>query len=94
MIKSELIAVIAMKTGLKNTEPTKVVEAVFVSITKIAAKGERWPLYRIWYFKLVKRATHQGHNPRAQALLKISAIKAPKFRAGKEFKEADSIQIK
>ena len=39
MTKSELIATVAKKTGLKNTEATKAVEGILDSIIKTVAKG-------------------------------------------------------
>jgi len=90
MTKSELTAAMAKKTGLKNAEAMKAVEAMFDLITKTVAKGEDVRLTGFGTFTLVKRAARQGRNPRTGAPLKIPASKAPKFRAGKEFKEATS----
>lgn len=90
MTKSELIAAVAKKTGLKNTEATKAVEVVFDTITKAVAKENDVRLTGFGTFTLVKRAARQGRNPRTGASLKIPAAKVPKFRPGKEFKEAVS----
>ena len=90
MTKSELVAAVAKQAGLKNTEATKAVEAVLDSIIKTVAKGNDVRLVGFGSFTLVKRAAREGRNPRTGATLKIAASKAPKFKPGKEFKEAVS----
>lgn len=87
MTKSELIAAVAQKTGLKNTEATKAIEAALESVMKAVAKGDDVRLVGFGTFTLVKRAAREGRNPRTGTPLKIPATKAPKFRPGKEFKE-------
>jgi len=88
MTKSELIAAVAKKAGIKNKEAAKAVETILESVVKSVAKGNDVRLVGFGTFTLVKRAARQGRNPRTGAPLKIPATKVPKFRAGKEFKEA------
>jgi len=90
MTKSELIAAVAKKTGLKNTEAAKTVEEVLNLITKTVAKGNDVRLTGFGTFSLIKRTAREGRNPRTGAPLKIPASNAPKFKPGKEFKEAVS----
>lgn len=87
MNKSELIAAVAKKTGLKNTETTKALDAALEVIKKTVAKGEEVRLIGFGTFSCVERAARQARNPRTGATLKIAAKKAPKFKAGKEFKD-------
>ncbi len=88
MTKNELIAAVAKKTGLKNTETTKAIEATLETVIKAVAKGDDVRLVGFGTFTQVKRAAREGRNPRTGATLKIPASKAPKFKPGKEFKEA------
>ncbi len=90
MTKNELVAAVAKKTGLKNTETSKTIEEVLNLITKTVAKGDEVRLTGFGTFSVAKRAARQGRNPRTGAALKIPASKAPKFKPGKEFKEAVS----
>lgn len=90
MTKTELIATVAKNTGLKNTEATKAVEEILNLITETIAKGNDVRLTGFGTFSLVKREAREGRNPRTGAPLKIPAAKAPKFKPGKEFKEAVS----
>ncbi|MBI2706873.1 MAG: HU family DNA-binding protein [Proteobacteria bacterium] len=83
-----IIAAVAKKSGLKNTEATKAIEATLESVMKAVAKGDDVRLVGFGTFTRVKRAAREGRNPRTGAALKIPASKAPKFRAGKEFKDA------
>lgn len=88
MNKAELIAAIAKKTGLKNTEAAKAIETVLESVMTSVAKGQDVRLIGFGTFSLTKREVRQGRNPRTGATLKIPATKTPRFRPGKEFKEA------
>ncbi|EKE09138.1 MAG: Histone-like protein [uncultured bacterium] len=90
MTKSELIAMVAKKAGLKNKEASKAVEGVLESIVRTVAKGNDVRLVGFGTFTLAKRAARNGRNPRTGAPLKIPAMKVPRFRAGKEFKKAVS----
>ena len=90
MTKNELVAAVAKKTGLKNTETSKTIEEVLNLITKTVAKGDEVRLTGFGTYSVAKRAARQGRNPRTGAALKIPASKAPKFKPGKEFKEAVS----
>lgn len=88
MTKAELIGAVAKKSGLKNTEATKAVEAILDSIVEAVAKGNDLRLTGFGTFTLAKRAAREGRNPRTGESLKIPATQTPRFKPGKEFKEA------
>lgn len=87
MTKGDLITAVAKKSGLKNTEATKALEAILDSIMATVAKGDDVRLTGFGTFTLAKRAARQGRNPRTGATLKIPATQVPRFKPGKEFKE-------
>lgn len=90
MTKAELIAAVAKKSGLKNTEATKAIDAALEIIMKTVAKDNDVRIVGFGTFTLAKRAARQGRNPRTGAAIKIPATKVPRFRPGKDFKEAVS----
>lgn len=86
--KSDLISNIVEKTGLKNTEATKAVEAILESVIQAVAKGQEVRLVGFGSFTAAKREARQGRNPRTGETIQILASKMPKFKPGKEFKDA------
>lgn len=90
MNKSELIATVSQKTGLKNTEATKAVDTILESVIQAVAKGQEVRLVGFGSVTATKREARQGRNPRTGEALNIPASTIPKFKPGKEFKEAVS----
>jgi DNA-binding protein HU-beta len=88
MNKGELIASVANKAGLKNTEATKAVEAVLETLTETLSKGDDVRLVGFGTFSVAKREARDGRNPRTGETLKIPATKIAKFKPGKELKDA------
>jgi DNA-binding protein HU-beta len=64
------------------------VEMVFESITKSLSKGQEVSISGFGTFVVKKRAARQGINPRTGEKIHIKATTTPKFRAGKNLKDA------
>ena len=88
MNKGELIAAVATKTGLKNIEATKAVEAVFGTLIETLSKGDEIRLVGFGTFSVSEREARDGRNPRTGETLKIPATKVAKFKPGKELKDS------
>lgn len=88
MNKTELIAAVAEKTGLKKTESGKAVDAVVAAITEELKKGDKVTLIGFGTFETRSRAARTGRNPQTGKEIRIKASKAPAFKAGKALKEA------
>ena len=88
MRKNDLIEVVSKKTGLKKAEATQVIETIFNSVIEAVARGTDVRLVGFGTFTFAERIARQGRNPRTGAALKIPAMKIPRFRPGKVFKEA------
>jgi len=86
MNKGELIAAVAKKAGLKNTEATKAVEAFLDSVVKTVAKGQDARLVGFGTFSVTKRAARQGRNPRTGAPLKLQLGKPQDSSLAKNLK--------
>lgn len=88
MNKSELIAAIAEKTGLTQTDVGKTLSAFCESVTETLIKGDDVQISGFGGFSVSERAARMGRNPRTGESLQIAAAKLPKFKAGKGLKDA------
>lgn len=88
MTKTELISVVAEKTGFSKKDADKAVAAVIGGISEALAKGEKIQLVGFGTFEVRARAAREGKNPATGAKIKIPATKVPAFKAGKALKDA------
>ena len=88
MNKTELIAAIAEKSGVKKVDAEKALKAFTDVVAEELKKGEKVQLVGFGTFDVLKRPARQGRNPRTGKSMKIKASKAPKFKAGKALKDA------
>lgn len=88
MNKNELIANVAEAAGLSKADATKAVDAVFNSISGALKRGNEVRLVGFGTFSVAQRAASKGRNPRTGAPINIPASKQPKFKAGKQLKDA------
>jgi len=86
--KSELISVVAEKSGMTKKDTEKVVNAVFESITDALTKGEKVQLIGFGTFDLRKRKEREGRNPATGDVINIPEATVPVFKAGKALKES------
>ncbi len=88
MNKNDLIAKVADATNFSKADSQKALDAVLDAIADALASGDEVRLVNFGTFLVVKRKATEGRNPRTGAPIKIPASKQPKFRAGKQLKEA------
>jgi len=88
MNKTELVNAVATKTGLTKQDTKKAVNALFETISKTLARGERIHLIGFGKFEVRERADRTGCNPQTGEEINIPAFKFPAFKPGKEFREA------
>ena len=88
MNKNELFASVAEQTGLSRSDATKAVDAVFHAIEASLKAGNEVRLVGFGTFSVAARAASEGRNPRTGQKIKIAASKQPKFKAGKQLKDA------
>jgi DNA-binding protein HU-beta len=86
--KSDLIVSVANLTGLKQADAKRAIDAVFDSITGALKNKEEVRLIGFGTFVVTERPATEGRNPRTGEKLQIAAKRLPKFRPGKELKEA------
>lgn len=88
MNKSELVSSVAGKSGLSKADAEIAIESTFESIVESLKEGNDVRLVGFGTFAVVDRAASEGRNPRTGEKIQISATRVPKFRAGKQLKEA------
>ena len=88
MNKSELIDVMASKSGLTKKDSEKALAAFEEGVSEELAKGGKVQLVGFGTFDVAERAAREGRNPQTGGPLQIAASKAPRFRSGKDLKDA------
>lgn len=88
MNKAQLVEQVSKSTSLTKTDVEHVLNASFELIKKSVKKGDDVTLVGFGTFTKTKRKARAGRNPQTGKEIKIPAMTVPKFRAGKEFKNA------
>lgn len=92
MNRTELVdAVVAnVKEGdvVSRAQMERIVGAVFNTIKTTVADGGEVAIVGFGTFKSVEKKAKDGRNPQTGEAIKIPARTAPKFIAGKSFKDA------
>lgn len=88
MNKTQLVDSIAKETLLTKTSVEDVLNNAIEIIKKSVKKGDDVTLVGFGTFTKSKRKARAGRNPQTGSEIKIPAMTVPRFRAGKEFKEA------
>ena len=85
MNKQDLVAKVAETADISKQKAASAVDAVIEGSLK---QGDDVRLVGFGTFSVSDRAATTGRNPRTGEPIKIPASKQPKFKAGKELKEA------
>jgi len=88
MNKQDLVSKVAETADISKTKAASAVDAVIGAIKGSLKKGDDVRLVGFGTFSVANRAATTGRNPRTGEPIKIPASKQPKFKAGKELKEA------
>jgi len=87
MNKSDLIKSIADTQGLKLTEATRLVDAVFDTITNNLKRGEQVAISGFGTFATKTRAARDGRNPATGMTIKIPARTTMAFKPAAAMKD-------
>ncbi|TCD05009.1 HU family DNA-binding protein [Erythrobacteraceae bacterium CFH 75059] len=88
MNKNELIAAVAATSGLSRSDATNAVEATFGAIQKALVDGEDVRLVGFGTFTVARRKASTGRNPQTGQPMEIKASNQPKFKPGRNLKDA------
>jgi DNA-binding protein HU-beta len=92
--RAELIDAIRDRLGVEKRTAEHAVDAVFDTIQRAVATGEKVALTGFGVFERVDRAARTGRNPRTGEAVKIRRTSVPKFRPGTQFKGVVSGAVK
>ncbi|PCI56253.1 MAG: DNA-binding protein HU [Alphaproteobacteria bacterium] len=88
MNKQDLVSKVAASADMSKQKAASAVDAVIDAIKGSLKVGEDVRLVGFGTFSVSDRAATTGRNPRTGEPIQIPASKQPKFKAGKELKEA------
>lgn len=92
MTKKDCIKVIAKKhEDFTQTEVEMIVDDFLSEITNALVSGEKFQIVGFGSFDVTDRPARPGRNPKTGKEVMIPASKAPKFKAGKDLKEAVNV---
>lgn len=89
MNKTEFIDAMAAKLGTTHNEAEKTINAFIEVVTQTLVAGGEVNITGFGAFTVTQRAARMGVNPQKPGeKIQIAASRAPKFKAGKAFKDA------
>lgn len=88
MTKADLVSKIAAQAGISKAKAEKTLLGLIELIESQLKAGQKVTFTGFGTFEIMKRAARIGRNPRTGKEIKIAASNAPKFKVGKQLKEA------
>ena len=88
MTKEELINKIAKEAKVTKVQANKAAIAFFDGVTSSLKRGRKVSFVGFGTFSVAKRKARMGRNPQTGAPIRIAASKVPKFKAGKQLRDA------
>ena len=88
MNKTELVSAMAEQAGISKKAAEAALKAFTDVVTNELQNGGKVQLVGFGTFEVSERAERMGRNPKTGEEMMIDASKAPKFKAGKAFKDA------
>jgi nucleoid DNA-binding protein len=88
MTKQELVDTISEKTGISKDVVTLVINETNEAIIAVLQKGDPVKISGFGTFYTKTRKGRVGRNPKTGETVEIQDKTVPKFRAGKQLKEA------
>ena len=87
MTKAELVEEVSRVSDLTRKHSEVIVEAVFSSILDALQRGDKIELRGFGSFKIRRRDSRTGRNPKTGAGVTVPAKRVPHFKPGKELRE-------
>ena len=87
MNKTQLIDVVATKTGLTKKAAEAAVNAANEAITEALKAGDKVQIIGFGTYEVKERAAREGRNPKTGETITIAASKKPAFTASKALKD-------
>lgn len=87
MTKAELIEQVSTASDLTRKHTEVIVDAVFSSILDALRRGDKIELRGFGSFRVRRRDSRRGRNPKTGAGVVVPAKSVPHFKPGKELRE-------
>ena len=87
MNKTELVALVAERSGMTKKDTERVINAAIDAITASLVKGEKVQLSGFGTFEAKEREARVGRNPHTKEAIEIPATRVPAFKASKALKD-------
>ena len=87
MTKAELVETVSKVSELTRKHSEVIVEAVFASIRDALQRGDKIELRGVGSFRIRRRRSRTGRNPKTGAGVHVPAKRVPHFKPGKELRE-------
>lgn len=88
MNKTELVAALAEKTGVRKKDTDNTINAFTEVIIEALKRDGKVQLPGFGTFEVRERAARTGRNPHTGEAIEIAAAKVPAFKPGKALKDA------
>ena len=88
MNRAELVAAVAERASISRPDAERAVGAFIDVVTNALQKGDKVAIVGFGSFELSERAAREGINPATREKIAIPASKLPKFKPGKQLKDA------
>jgi DNA-binding protein HU-beta len=88
MTKAELISQVAKESRLSKASAEKAINSLTGAVTRCLKKKDKLTLTGFGTFMVSKRKARKGRNPQTGAEINIKAANVPKFKPGKQLKDA------
>jgi integration host factor subunit beta len=87
MTKAELVEEVSRVSDLTRRHSEVIVDAVFASIVDALQRGDKIELRGFGSFRLRRRESRTGRNPKTGQGVVVPAKQVPHFKPGKELRE-------
>ncbi len=88
MNKAALVDKVNEVLGTTKVQAESIVDLIFDSITTSLKAGNEVSVAGFGIFSAKQRAARSARNPRTGEMVKVAAMRVPKFRAAKALKDA------
>ena len=88
MNKTELIDALSEETTFSKKDVARVLDSFSRIVVRALKKGDKLQWSGFGTFSLSKRSARKGINPQTKEVIQLPETFVPKFKAGKNLKEA------
>jgi DNA-binding protein HU-beta len=88
MNKAAIVEKVHGVLGTTKVQAEQVVDSIIDAIVSTLKTGQEVSIAGLGIFSVKQRAARTARNPRTGEMVKVSAMKVPKFRAAKALKDA------